>query len=127
MFYLLDPMEYKFKNDENGKVHVGFSAQKVKTAMDSAGIEENEFFGYIHEYSDRNDFDSEEAYGEFLVRNNGNSDCYGLSYQEFIPINTCMIQKQHQEIEALKLENVQIKGELDILKQRLKRLEEKLC
>lgn len=127
MFYLLDPMEYKFKNDKNGKVHVGFSAQKVKTAMYSAGIEENEFFGYIHEYSDRNDFDSEEAYEEFLVRNNGNSDCYGLSYQEFIPINTCMIQKQHQEIESLKIENLQIKGELDILKQRLKRLEEKLC
>ncbi|MDY3275599.1 MAG: tail fiber domain-containing protein [Agathobacter sp.] len=91
MFYLLDPMEYKFQNDENGKVHVGFSAQKVKTAMDSAGIEENEFFGYIHEYSDRSDFDSEEAYEEFLVRNNGNSDCYGLSYQEFMGLILEMI------------------------------------
>lgn len=122
MFYLLDPMEYKFKNDENGKVHVGFSAQKVKTAMDSAGIEENEFFGYIHEYSDRNDFDSEEAYEEFLVRNNGNSDCYGLSYQEFIPINTCMIQKQHQEIESLKQENLALQNKLSILESRMEEL-----
>ena len=122
MFYLLDPMEYKFQNDENGKVHVGFSAQKVKTAMDSAGIEENEFFGYIHEYSDRNDFDSEEAYEEFLVRNNGNSDCYGLSYQEFIPINTCMIQKQHQEIESLKQENLALQNRLSILESRMEEL-----
>ena len=44
-----------------------------------------------------------------------------------ISICTKAIQEQQKEIEALKLENVQIKGELDILKQRLERMEEKIC
>ena len=44
-----------------------------------------------------------------------------------IPPMLSLIQEQHLEIESLKLENLQIKGELDILKQKLKRLEEKLC
>ncbi len=44
-----------------------------------------------------------------------------------IPPMLALIQEQHLEIESLKLENLQIKGELDILKQKLKRLEEKLC
>ena len=44
-----------------------------------------------------------------------------------IPPMLSLIQEQHLEIESLKLEHVQIKGELDILKQKLERLEEKLC
>ena len=44
-----------------------------------------------------------------------------------IPPMLALIQEQHLEIESLKLEHIQIKGELDILKQKLKRLEEKLC
>ena len=44
-----------------------------------------------------------------------------------IPPMLSLIQEQHLEIESLKMENLQIKGELDILKQKLKRMEEKLC
>ena len=44
-----------------------------------------------------------------------------------IPPMLSLIQEQHLEIESLKLEHLQIKGEIDILKQKLKRLEEKLC
>ena len=44
-----------------------------------------------------------------------------------IPPMLSLIQEQHLEIESLKLEHIQIKGELDILKQKLERLEEKLC
>lgn len=126
-FYLLTPTEYKLKSDKDGIVRVGFGAQTVKKAMDAAGIAENEFHGFSHEYVDMSQFETEEERQQFLERNCGNADTYSLSYQEFIALNTHMIQKQHQEIEDLKLENVQIKGELDILKQRLKRLEEKLC
>lgn len=54
-------------------------------------------------------------------------DVYQVDYSQFHALHIYMIQKQQREIESLKLENFQIKGELDILKQRLKRLEEKLC
>ena len=49
---------------------------------------------------------------------------YKLDKDELHAMHIQMIQKQHKEIEQLKLENVQIKGELDILKQRLERMEE---
>lgn len=126
-FYLLNPTEYRLKSDKDEIVRVGFGAQTVKAAMDAAGIAENEFHGFSHEYVDMSQFETEEDRQQFLERNCGNTDTYSLSYQEFIALNTHMIQKQHQEIEALKLENIQIKGELDILKQKLKRLEKKLC
>ena len=52
---------------------------------------------------------------------------YYVDKDELHAMHVQMIQKQQHEIESLKLENIQIKGELDILKQKLKILEEKLC
>lgn len=43
-----------------------------------------------------------------------------------IPPMLSLIQKQHQEIESLKQENISLKGEVDILKQRLGKMEEML-
>ena len=44
-----------------------------------------------------------------------------------IPPMLSLIQEQHKEIEQLKSDNFALKGELDIIKQRLSKLEEKLC
>ena len=44
-----------------------------------------------------------------------------------IPPMLALIQEQHVEIEQLKSDNFALKGEVDILKQKLKRMEEKLC
>ena len=104
-FYLLNPTEYKLKSDKDGFVRVGFGAQTVKAAMDAAGIAESEFHGFSHEYVDMSQFETEEVRQQFLERNCGNADTYSLSYQEFIALNTHMIQKQHQEIEQLKSDN----------------------
>ena len=125
-FYLLNPTEYKLKSDKDGIVRVGFGAQTVKAAMDAAGIAESEFHGFSHEYVDMSQFETEEERQQFLVRNCGNADTYSLSYQEFIALNTHMIQKQHKEIEQLKQDNISLKGEVDILKQILGKMEEML-
>ena len=93
----------------------------------SCGMSEDEFYGLEHSVFSEKDFGSYEEWTKFLENNHGANDMYTLCYQEFIALNTAMIQKQQHEIESLKLENLQIKGELDILKQKLKRLEEKLC
>ena len=125
-FYLLNPTEYKLKSDKDGFVRVGFGAQTVKAAMDAAGIAESEFHGFSHEYVDMSQFETEEERQQFLERNCGNADTYSLSYQEFIALNTHMIQKQHQEIEQLKSDNFALKGEVYILKQILGKMEEML-
>lgn len=125
-FMLLQPMEYRFLENDD-EVHIGFIAQDVEKAMTDCDISDDEFYGLEHAILSEKDFGSYAEWIEFLEKNHGVNDMYTLCYQEFIALNTVMIQKQQHEIEALKLENTQVKGELDILKQRLKRLEDKLC
>ena len=122
MFYLLNPTEYRLIADKDGVVHVGFTAQQVKSAMDAAGIRNEEFYGFHHEYVDMSEFESEEQYAAFLERNQGNNDTYSLCYEEFIALNTHMIQKQHQEIEFLKQENLALKNRLSILEMEMEEL-----
>ena len=122
MFYMLKPISYRFI-DGDEVAHIGFGAQPVKEAMDLCGIQENEFYGFHHDYSDRSEFDSDEQYQAFLERNQGNPDTYSLCYEEFIALNTHMIQKQHEEIEKLKQENLDLYSKLSQLEQRMEELE----
>lgn len=91
-FELLQPMEYRLiENDE--KMHIGFVAQDVEQAMTDCGISENEFYGLEHAVFSEKDFESNEEWEKFLERNGGENDMYTLCYQEFIALNTAMIQK----------------------------------
>lgn len=91
-FELLQPMEYRLiENDE--KMHMGFVAQDVEQAMTDCGISENEFYGLEHAVFSKKDFESNEEWEKFLEQNDGANDMYTLCYQEFIALNTVMIQK----------------------------------
>lgn len=91
-FELLQPMEYRLiENDE--KMHMGFVAQDVEQAMTDCDISENEFYGLEHAVFSEKDFESNEEWEKFLEQNGGANDMYTLCYQEFIALNTAMIQK----------------------------------
>lgn len=91
-FELLQPMEYRLiENDE--KMHMGFVAQDVEQAMTDCDISENEFYGLEHAVFFEKDFESNEEWEKFLEQNGGANDMYTLCYQEFIALNTAMIQK----------------------------------
>lgn len=91
-FELLQPMEYRLiENDE--KMHIGFIAQDVEQAMKDCDISENEFYGMEHAVFSEKDFGSNEEWEKFLEQNGGANDMYTLCYQEFIALNTAMIQK----------------------------------
>lgn len=91
-FELLQPMEYRLiENDE--KMHMGFVAQDVEQAMTDCDISENEFYGLEHTVFSEKNFESNEEWKNFLERNGGANDMYTLCYQEFIALNTAMIQK----------------------------------
>lgn len=91
-FELLQPMEYRLiENDE--KMHIGFVAQDVEQAMTDCDISENEFYGLEHAVFSEKDFESNEEWEKFLEQNGGENDMYTLCYQEFIALNTAMIQK----------------------------------
>ena len=91
-FELLQPMEYRLiENDD--KMHIGFVAQDVEQAMTDCDISENEFYGLEHAVFSEKDFESNEEWEKFLEQNGGANDMYTLCYQEFIALNTVMIQK----------------------------------
>lgn len=91
-FELLQPMEYRLiENDD--KMHIGFVAQDVEQAMKCCDISENEFYGLEHAEFSEKDFESNEEWEKFLEQNGGANDMYTLCYQEFIALNTVMIQK----------------------------------
>lgn len=91
-FELLQPMEYRLiENDE--KMHMGFVAQDVEQAMTDCDISGNEFYGLEHAVFSEKDFESNEEWEKFLEQNGGANDMYTLCYQEFIALNTAMIQK----------------------------------
>lgn len=91
-FELLQPMEYRLIENEE-KMHMGFVAQDVEQAMTDCGISENEFYGLEHAVFSEKDFESNEEWEKFLEQNGGANDMYTLCYQEFIALNTAMIQK----------------------------------
>lgn len=85
-------MEYRLiENDE--KMHMGFVAQDIEQAMTDCDISENEFYGLEHAVFSEKDFESNEEWEKFLKQNGGANDMYTLCYQEFIALNTAMIQK----------------------------------
>ena len=91
-FELLQPMEYRLiENDD--KMHIGFVAQDVEQAMTICGISKDEFYGLEHAEFSEKDFESNEEWEKFLEQNGGANDMYTLCYQEFIALNTAMIQK----------------------------------
>lgn len=91
-FELLQPMEYRLiENDD--KMHIGFVAQDVEQAMTDCDISENEFYGLEHAVFSEKDFESNEEWEKFLEQNGDANDMYTLCYQEFIALNTAMIQK----------------------------------
>lgn len=91
-FESLQPMKYRLiENDE--KMHIGFVAQDVEQAMKRCDISENEFYGLEHAVFSEKDFESNEEWEKFLEQNGGANDMYTLCYQEFIALNTAMIQK----------------------------------
>lgn len=116
-FYMkLKPKRYEFKDGLRGydsRVHYGFIAQDIASI-------EPESSNLVYKKLCDDDLSNErEVINDDYV--------YYVDKDELHAMHVQMIQKQQHKIESLKLENLQIKGELDILKQKLKRLEEKLC
>lgn len=119
IYMLFEPISYHFNPGLLGydkELQYGLSAQKVEKIFKDHGIDDN---ALVWRAAPDKDF-HEDMYTEGDL-------VYHIDKDQLHAMHIQMIQKQQREIESLKLENFQIKGELDILKQRLKRLEEKLC
>lgn len=88
LFSKLVPKTYTMNIEDSGDVHIGFIAQDVEAAMTELGLTVDDVGFVIHDYW------TDEETGE-------ERDAYGLAYDEFIALNTYMIQKQQAKINSL--------------------------
>ena len=101
LFNKLIPVSFEFNYADSDRVHIGFISQDVESAMDELGISDLEFAGFC---KDKQQIYNEETdtWTDILDEDGNPTYIYSLRYQEFIALNTFMIQKQQKEIEELK-------------------------
>ena len=121
-FYMnLTPTRYKYEHGvgigEDGKFQFGVIAQLTEKDMIDHAIDPD---SYSIICKSKPLADTDEA------KYTAGDDVYRVDYNQFHALHIYMIQKQHKEIEQLKSDNFALKGEVDILKQRLGKMEEML-
>ena len=83
LFDKLKPVMYRFIQNSNERLHIGFIAQDIKESMDEIGMSTKEFAAYCD-----------------WIKNDGTTG-YGLRYSEFIALNTFEIQKLKRRVNEL--------------------------
>ena len=98
-------------------MHIGFIAQDIRDALNECNISTEDFAGYVEDSVDEEYL--KEAFGIDVRDEKDWSDGKQLyvRYEEFIALNTHMIQKQHKEIEQLKSEITELKEMVKALMQ----------
>ena len=102
-FLLLQPKSYLFKDGESGRTHVGFISQDVEEAMNICGLSSLEFAGFCKNQK-KERIESEDGTIEEnpVFDDEGNPVyLYSLRYEEFIALNTMMIQRLYEENASL--------------------------
>ena len=124
-FKMLQPKTYKYKLGNAGRSHIGFIAQDVEDALINSGLSSDEFGGICIDdvkYAEENEYDERDdmnyAYKQGLKK------VYSLRYEEFISLNTRMIQEVMKENEVLKDKVDEQQQEIDDLKDEVQRLKE---
>lgn len=77
LWFSLNPVSYMFNDGD--RTHIGITAQDLKENMDVIGITPEELGAFCHDVTD-------------------DGDEYGIRYQEFIMLNTHMLQKAYKII-----------------------------
>jgi predicted RNase H-like nuclease (RuvC/YqgF family) len=109
LYDALIPVTYKYNDGTSGRIHAGYIAQDVLTAMEKAGLTTTEFAGYVKAIETDRETEKE-------------TEVCCLRYEEFIAINTDQIQKlkrrvseSEAEINSLKIEILNLRNQLENL------------
>lgn len=106
-FMLLQPVSFLFKDGDSGRTHIGFISQDVEKAMEQVGLTDLDFAGFckdkkeiIHSQMNEDGIMTEQK--ELVLDENGQQVyIYSLRYEEFIALNTHMIQHLYHKIDAI--------------------------
>ena len=131
-FSLLQPVSFTLMDGESGRTHIGFISQDVEDAMAQARLTDLDFAGFCKTVKTKEviDGDGNKRHEAETDENGEPVYVYALRYEEFIALNTFMVQKAHNENESLQKEVQDLRNEQQVLykesqemKERIERLE----
>ncbi len=116
-FYMnLNPIGFNYIGDYDGKkTHFGFGAHKTENILESEGYDANKFAVVTHRPLVQEDI--EKRFGKDVEVDIETE--YGVSYTEFIALNTHMIQKTRRELTKVKQEKADLEARLQAIEARL--------
>ena len=122
-FVKLQPVSFLFKDGTSGRTHIGFIAQDVEQAMSECGLTDLDFAGFCKDQKiDSKLVDGEEV-NEPILDENGNPEyIYSLRYEEFIALNTYVIQELWKRVDAVEKENIETKNQIKSMQQDIAEL-----
>ncbi|MBD5136043.1 MAG: tail fiber domain-containing protein [Lachnospiraceae bacterium] len=102
-FMKLLPVSFMFKDGNSGRTHIGFISQDVENAMFECGLTDLDFAGFCKDIKQESYFDENgnESFKDVLDEDGNPVYIYSLRYEEFIPLNTHMLQKCINKINDL--------------------------
>lgn len=122
-FMKLQPVSFLFKDGTSGRTHIGFIAQDVEQAMSECDLTDLDFAGFCKDQKiDSKLVDGEEV-NEPILDENGNPEyIYSLRYEEFIALNTYVIQELWNRVEILEKENAEMRDQIKSIQQDIAEL-----
>ena len=116
-FYMnLNPIGFNYIGDYDGKkTHFGFGAHKTEDILESEGYDADKFAVVTHRPLVQEDI--EKRFGKDVEVDIKTE--YGVSYTEFIALNTHMIQKTRRELEQVKQEKADLEARLQAIEAKL--------
>lgn len=121
-FSLLQPVSFTFKDGKSGRTHIGFISQDVENAMKQIGLTDLDFAGFCKDVETVviKDTCGNKTYQIKKDENGNDIYIYSLRYDEFIALNTFMIQKLYKENQDIKERLLQLEEKIDNLDRTLK-------
>lgn len=104
----IKPISFKFVNGESGRTHIGASAQNIKHSLFKNNLTTTDFAGYVEMPTDPDVLDYIEDNTMAVLR-----------YEEFIMLNTHMIQKAYKKLEQQQEQINQQQSEIASLKETI--------
>lgn len=117
-FYMnLNPIGFNYIGDYDGKkTHFGFGAHKTEDILESEGYDADKFAVVTHRPLVQEDI--EKRFGKDVEVDIETE--YGVSYTEFIALNTHMIQKTRRELAKVKQEKADLETRLQAIEAKLR-------
>lgn len=118
-FYDLEPVSYKYILGSGKRTHLGFIAQDVERALKNSELTNEDFAGICIDVPKYCQEEGDIYPDNYLIKQGNVDKMYSLIYDEFIALNTLMIQKQKEEIDSLKEKVNLLEKEIESLKEVL--------